>query len=243
MHYNLFLILFFFLTSSTSSDAITPKENNFSNKKLSNTINSNSNLQLMTEMVYKSLDAHTFLLPNFECFAEAFEGYHTLKENGLVKKEILTLIDFSLSANSKRLWVIDLTNNKIVFHSLVAHGRNTGDEFANQFSNQDSSFKSSLGFYSTGEIYKGKHGWSLKLDGLEKGVNSNARNRAIVVHAADYVSEKFIKENKRLGRSLGCPALPNELNFPIITTIKEQSILFIYHPSRKKEEKSDLFRA
>lgn len=184
------------------------------------------------EMIYNELNANEFVLPKIESFTEALKGFYLLKEKGLIQKDILTLIDFSLSSNSKRLWVIDLSTNTILFHSLVAHGRNTGEEFATRFSNATSSFKSSLGFYATGEIYSGKHGISLKLDGLEKGINDNARERAVVIHGANYVSESFIKGNKRLGRSQGCPAIPVELTDAIINTIKGQSCLFIYHPSR-----------
>src|SRR5690606_4161345 len=120
--------------------------------------------------------------------------------------------------NKKRMWVIDMTTNTVLMHSLVAHGRNTGDVFAKNFSNASESYKSSLGFYLTGETYTGKHGMSLKLDGLEKGVNDNARNRAVVIHGADYVSDSFIKNNSRLGRSLGCPAVPRELTKQLIST-------------------------
>ena len=123
-------------------------------------------------------------------------------------------------------------SNTILFNSLVAHGRNTGEEFASAFSNLNSSFKSSLGFYATGEIYQGKHGASLRLDGLENGVNDNARERGVVMHGADYVSESFIRDHKRLGRSQGCPAVPVELTNEIIQLIKDKSCLYIYHPSR-----------
>jgi hypothetical protein len=177
------------------------------------------------------LHANNYSVPQHEIFAQALKGYYLLKEKGLVKKNIVTLIDFSLSSNSKRLWVIDLATNTVLFQSLVAHGRNTGEEFAKNFSNSAQSFKSSLGFYTTGEIYTGKHGMSLKLDGLEKGVNDNARSRGVVIHGADYVSNTFIKNNKRLGRSQGCPALPEELSKAIIDVIKDKSCLFIYHPS------------
>ena len=147
----------------------------------------------------------------------------------------ITLIDFSKSSNEKRLWVIDMDTNVILFQTLVAHGRNTGEEFANAFSNQPESYQSSLGFYTTGEVYNGKHGLSLKLDGLEKGVNDKARDRAVVIHGASYVSDTFIKQNKRLGRSLGCPAIPVEMNDKIINVIKDKSCLFIYHPNRNQE--------
>jgi len=183
------------------------------------------------EMVYNTLHSNQFALPKLKSFSEALKGFYLLKEKGLIEKNILTLIDFSLSSNTKRLWVIDLTTNTILYNSLVAHGRNTGDEFANSFSNAEHSFKSSLGFYATAEIYSGKHGKSLKLDGLEKGINDHARERGVVIHPADYVSESFIKGNKRLGRSQGCPALPVELASGIIDMIKNKSCLFIYHPS------------
>ena len=193
------------------------------------------------ESIYNNLNHKEFDLPNLESFKEALKGYYSLKERGLIQKDILTLVDFSLSSNVKRLWVIDLSSNTILYNSLVAHGRETGEEYANSFSNTNSSYKSSLGFYSTGEVYTGKHGMSLKLDGLEKGVNDNARERGVVMHSANYVSNSFIKSNKRLGRSLGCPAIPAELLTGIVNTIKNKSCLFIYHPSRSFEKISVLF--
>ncbi|MFQ3173023.1 MAG: hypothetical protein ACI8W0_000104 [Flavobacterium sp.] len=183
------------------------------------------------EAIYNNLNSNEMALPKLEGFKEALKGFYLLKEKGLISRNVLTIIDFSMSSNANRLWVIDLNTNTILYNSLVAHGRNTGNEFATSFSNVPQSFKSSLGFYSTGEIYKGKHGESLKLDGLEKGINSNARDRAIVIHGAEYVSHSFIKNNKRLGRSLGCPAIPVELTDKIIQTIKDKSCLFIYYPS------------
>jgi hypothetical protein len=183
------------------------------------------------EVAYNNLQTNDLAMPSREGFIEALKGFTKLKEKGLITKNILTLIDFSMSSNTKRLWVIDLNSNVVLFNSLVAHGRNTGEEFANSFSNASQSFKSSLGFYATGEIYRGKHGNSLKLDGLENGINSNARERAVVIHGADYVSDSFIQNNKRLGRSLGCPAIPMALTDKIISIIKDKSCLFIYYPS------------
>lgn len=190
--------------------------------------------------VYSQIDTNSFALPSFESFNLALDGFNHLKEKGLIQKNILTIVDFSLSSNTKRLWVIDLDKNLVLFQTLVAHGRNTGEEFAQTFSNQAESFKSSVGFYATAEIYNGKHGMSLKLDGLQKGLNDKARERAVVMHGADYVSESFIKQNKRLGRSLGCPAVPVELNQKIINVIKDKSCLFIYHPAAKQEIVSKL---
>ncbi len=120
------------------------------------------------ESVYSTLNSNHFQLPELKTFSEALKGFYILKERGIVQKDILTLIDFSLSSNSKRLWVIDLATNTILFQSLVAHGRNTGEEFASSFSNNNSSYKSSFGFYATGEIYQGKHGASLTFGWLRK---------------------------------------------------------------------------
>ncbi|AXG74222.1 hypothetical protein DVK85_08200 [Flavobacterium arcticum] len=195
---------------------------------------------LSAESIYKNLDANSLTLPDFTCFAKALNGFNKLKALGEIKKDLLTVIDFSKSSNDKRLWIIDMETQTVLYNTYVAHGRNSGNEFATTFSNTSSSYKSSLGFYATGEIYKGKHGESLRLDGLEAGINSNARSRAIVMHAADYVSKSFIAQNKRLGRSLGCPALPNHLNKEIINLITGKSCLFIYHPTNKYLQASKL---
>lgn len=229
MIYKIFPAVLFFLFSFSPSKVFYPELKN-NNLLVSKTVPVSS-MDNNVEMVYNNLHANNFALPKEESFTQALKGFYLLKEKGLIKKNILTLVDFSLSSNLKRLWVIDLTTNTVLFQSLVAHGRNTGEEFANSFSNAQQSFKSSLGFYVTGEIYNGKHGMSLRLDGLEKGLNDNARSRGVVMHAANYVSNSFIKNNKRLGRSQGCPAIPEELSKDIINAIKDKSCLFIYHPS------------
>lgn len=218
----------------------------YTSKKIATTTAKSEKLVLATatssgfdseaENIYNQLNSNQFDLPTLGSFKEALKGYYSLKEKGLLQRDILTLVDFSLSSNVKRLWVINLDTYTILYQSLVAHGRNTGEEFANRFSNTNSSNKSSLGFYLTGEVYNGKHGMSLKLDGLEKGVNDNARARGVVVHSANYVSTSFIKSNKRLGRSQGCPAIPTELLPEIVNTIKNKSCFFIYHPSRNLEK-------
>ena len=228
MNYKFFPLFFLvLLTSFTNLPTKTPSEN------ITSTAEANSASRNVS--IYNELDANSFVLPNFECFNTALNGFHLLKEKGSVEKNILTLVDFSLSSTKKRMWVIDLDEKVVLFHTLVAHGKNTGEEYANEFSNQAESFKSSVGFYATGEIYNGKHGLSLKLDGLERGLNDNARGRAVVVHGADYVSESFIKQHNRLGRSQGCPALPVEMNEKIINVIKNKSCLFIYHPTKRQE--------
>jgi hypothetical protein len=192
------------------------------------------------EVVYESLFSNSFSLPTKESFTRALEGFYLLQEKGEFEKSLLTVIDFSLSANEKRLWIIDLSLNEVVLQTYVAHGRNSGNEFAKKFSNIPESFQSSLGFYTTAETYFGKHGYSLRLDGLEKGINDKARERAIVIHGADYVSESFIQNQGRLGRSLGCPALKQEESKMIIDLIKEKTCLFIYYPSEEYTSKSQL---
>lgn len=227
MIYKIYPVILFFLSSFTSRNAIeSPSCVRYGDKNLF------ASSEMAAETVYSKLNANHLSLPKMQSFSEALKGFYLLKEKGVIQKDILTLVDFSLSSNVKRLWVIDLATNTVLFNSLVAHGKNTGEEYATSFSNNSSSFKSSLGFYITGEIYQGKHGKSLKLDGLEKGVNDQARARGVVIHAADYVSDAFIKSNKRLGRSQGCPAIPAELATDLINTIKNKSCLFIYHPSR-----------
>lgn len=167
--------------------------------------------------------------PPLNLIRTALAGYEILIEDKSISRpEVITIIDFSLQSDRKRLWVLDLKQGKVLFHCLVSHGRNSGELKAENFSNIPGSYESSPGFYVTGETYIGKHGLSLILDGLESGINDKARARAIVIHGADYVSADFIRNNGRLGRSLGCPAVPVELSEDIIKTIKGGSCLFIY---------------
>ncbi|MEZ5046526.1 MAG: murein L,D-transpeptidase catalytic domain family protein [Chitinophagaceae bacterium] len=168
----------------------------------------------------------------YEVFRNGFFGYMNLKEARKIKQDaLLTICDFTLSSNKKRLWVIDVNKKRVLFHTLVAHGSGTGEEFATSFSNINDSHQSSLGFYCTGETYQGNNGYSLKLHGVDGMYNSNAYDRAIVIHGAAYVSDEFAKANQRLGRSHGCPALPVDLAPKIIDQIKFGSCLFIYHTS------------
>ncbi|MBT8195511.1 MAG: murein L,D-transpeptidase catalytic domain family protein [Bacteroidia bacterium] len=168
---------------------------------------------------------------DYEVFKKGLLGYVGLKKDKkLARKNLLTIIDYSVSSNEERLWIIDLDNKKVDFNTLVAHGKNSGDECAMSFSNIPSSYQSSLGFFTTGEIYTGKHGTSLYLHGQEEGVNDKAFERYIVIHGADYVSESFIEENGRLGRSLGCPAIPLGVHENIIYAIANSSCVFIYYP-------------
>lgn len=168
-----------------------------------------------------------------QAFEYAMIGYKTLREMGKLSNDsVISIIDFSLSSATKRLFVIDIKNYKVLFNTYVAHGRNSGFEFAKEFSNNPRSNKSSLGFFVTGDTYEGEHGYSLRLEGEEKGINNNAYKRAIVMHCASYASETYVKERGYLGRSLGCPAIPKSVYKPLIETIKDGSCLFLYSPSR-----------
>jgi L,D-transpeptidase catalytic domain len=167
-----------------------------------------------------------------QAFDYAKKGLSRLLEEGrLMNDSIISIIDFSQPSSAKRLYILDLKNYKLLFNTLVAHGRNTGREWATYFSNQPASYKSSLGFYITGETYRGNNGHSLKLTGIETGINDKAYDRAIVIHGAGYVSADLVHAQGYIGRSEGCPAIPDQVSRPVINTIKEGSCLFIYHPS------------
>ncbi len=227
MNYRLLPLVFFVFISFKTNSLPFPKT---VTSVLENTIHTPTP-KTESDVIYNNLKTNTYKLPNQDSFTKALEGYYQWKEKDQIQKDILTLIDFSLSSAEKRLWIIDLKNNTILLQSFVAHGKNSGHEYASKFSNKPKSHQSSLGFYATGETYFGKHGYSMRLDGLEKGINDNARKRAIVIHSASYVSKDFIKKYSRLGRSLGCPALPKDESKEIIDLIKDKSCLFIYHPS------------
>ena len=202
--------------------------------------NSKASLELKCKSVYTAIDANNLSLPEFDVFFAAFQGYDQLKLQNKIDNDVLTVIDFSLSSTQERMWVIDMKNHKVILKSLVAHGKNSGIEFATDFSNENESYKSSLGFYLTGEVYQGKHGVSLRLDGIEYGINDMARDRAVVVHGASYVNKKLAKSQGYIGRSQGCPAVPNEIASHLIELIKDKSCIFIYHPSRSYVAKSKL---
>ncbi|MCO4768613.1 MAG: murein L,D-transpeptidase catalytic domain family protein [Deltaproteobacteria bacterium] len=152
-------------------------------------------------------------------------------ESGLLDHtgDRLAIIDFSLPSDEKRLWVIDNATGAVLFHELVAHGKNTGVKLAEDFSDIKGSNQSSLGLYVGAEPYIGKHGYSLRLDGLEPGINGNARDRAIVVHGAEYATNEFVQQHGRLGRSFGCPAVRPEVARPLIDELREGTPLFAWH--------------
>lgn len=185
--------------------------------------------------VYHQIDFGKYDHLSYEVFEKAYKGYLNLFNAGKLgtDKSVITVCDFSIPSSEKRMWIIDLEKKKVLFHTYVAHGQGSGNDGALTFSNKESSHKSSLGFYVTDEIYDGEHGTSLRLMGMDEGFNDAAFDRGIVVHGADYVSDRFIDQRDRLGRSWGCPAVPTKLSLPIINAIKGGTCLFIYYPERQ----------
>jgi hypothetical protein len=161
------------------------------------------------------------------------KAYFNAHQHGLAQKELLTIIDYSKPSTENRFWVVDLKHNKVLFETLVAHGKNSGDNFATRFSNQPESLESSFGVFLTGNTYLGHHGYSLRLRGLEQGINDKAQARALVVHAAGYVNRMIANHFGRLGRSWGCPALDPAITRPVINTIKGGTLIFAYYPDRR----------
>lgn len=162
----------------------------------------------------------------------ALNAYNKAQAKGAVKQRILTIIDYSKPSTEKRMWVIDLVKQKVLYNLHVSHGKNSGDLMSTRFSNSAGSKASSIGVFVTGESYQGSNGYSLRLDGLERGFNDNARSRAIVIHGADYVSNSFIRRFGRAGLSWGCPAIPKEMASSVINTIRHGSVVFAYYPDR-----------
>jgi hypothetical protein len=182
--------------------------------------------------IYDSLALGTLGLSR-KAFEYALTGFNNLLNAGKIRKDnLLSILDFSLPSGKKRLFVIDLSTGELVFNTYAAHGRNSGTAVATKFSNGMNSYKSSLGFYITGDTYIGKHGQSLRLEGEEKGINDNALARGIVMHCASYVDEEIVAHQGFIGRSQGCPALPGNIYKDVIEKIKNGSCLFLYSPDK-----------
>jgi len=180
--------------------------------------------------LYNSLQLDSLGL-NPDAFHRAVNGFLNLVVSGQVMNTgVLSIIDFSKPSNEKRLYVVDMLNGTLLFNTWVAHGRNSGKVLPTKFSNRRNSYMSSLGFYVTGDPFVGHHGYSLKLEGIEKGWNDNAFGRSIIMHPAKYVSEEYIRQRGFCGRSEGCPAIPQELDRAIIDSIRGGSCLFIFSP-------------
>ena len=173
---------------------------------------------------------------NYDVFKTALNGYNKIDGR---KKELLTIIDYSKPSTEKRFFVIDMDKKELLVYSHVSHGKNSGGNIATSFSNKVSSNKSSLGFFLTENTYMGGNGYSLVLNGLEKGINDKAKDRYIVIHGADYANPKVAKSQGRLGRSLGCPALPRDISKNAIDMIKNGSVLFVYGNDTNYLERSN----
>jgi hypothetical protein len=219
-------------TLATTSEVLNPEEEITEILSIEEEIN----------LLYDVFSEKNSSIPSLESFSNGMKGYYKLLDQGLVEKEILTIIDFSLSSTQKRMWVLDMKNNEVLIHSVVSHGKNTGDEFATKFSNTLNSLQSSLGFYVTGETYFGGNGYSLFIDGMEKEFNSRARERYVVIHGAAYANPESIKNMGRLGRSYGCPAVPTAITNEFIDTIKDKSVVYIHSNDKTYAEKSEMIR-
>jgi hypothetical protein len=171
---------------------------------------------------------------NETAFEYAWRGYHNLLKMGSIRrKSVLSIADFSQSSSEKRMYVIDLRHKKLLYRTYVAHGQNSGSVFADSFSNEAESFKSSLGFYVTKTTYLGRNGLSLRLNGVDNGYNDQALKRNIVLHGCSYVGDEYLQNFGALGTSLGCPALPVAISSRVIRAVKGGSVFFIYHPTRE----------
>jgi len=178
-----------------------------------------------------------------QAFVYAKKGWQKLVEQGrLVNDSVMAIVDFSQPSDHKRLYVLDMKNYKVLFNTLVAHGRNSGKERASSFSNRAGSYKSSPGFYITHDTYTGGNGYSLRLEGIEKGINDKAYNRAIVMHGASYVDESYIARQGFIGRSEGCPAIPVKAAGEIIDVMKNGACLFVYTPAKNYALRSAILR-
>jgi hypothetical protein len=168
----------------------------------------------------------------------ALTAYEKAQHNGMAKKQILTVIDYSLPSSKQRLWVFDVRKEKLLYHMHVAHGKNSGQTIPTHFSNKAESKETSLGAYVTKNTYIGSHGYSLNIQGLEKGFNDNAYERRVVVHGARYVEPGYIKSTGHAGRSWGCLAIAASRSKPLINTIKDGSVVFAYYPDQQYLAKS-----
>jgi L,D-transpeptidase catalytic domain len=190
--------------------------------------------------LYSSLNLEQYGL-SLEAFSYAYKGYQRLLEKKLIACcGYLTICDFSQSSKNKRFYLVDLNNNKLLLNTYVAHGRNSGGEYATKFSNKPESLESSLGFYVTRTTYIGEHGLALRIDGVDAGYNDKARQRNIVIHGAEYIDEAWLHHSNYMGRSYGCPAVPQKESSYIINTIKNGTCLFIYHPVKSYLEGSKI---
>jgi hypothetical protein len=221
-----FAILIFSVTIISWRPATTIKANNISAESVK--LSSKELFAQYLDEVYNTAQLHNAGL-DLNIFQKAVTGYFNLKASNKIPQysSIITIVDLAKSSCKKRMWIVDLINKELIMNTWVAHGNGSGDDIADRFSNENDSHASSLGFYVTDGVYNGKHGRSLKLDGMDAGFNDNARARSIVIHAAKYVSPGTINALGRLGRSEGCPAVSPKVAGTVINTLKGKTVLFI----------------
>jgi hypothetical protein len=196
---------------------------------------------IQAEALYQQAQLAATGLP-LAVFTQGWKGYQALAKQGKIKNPLLVIADLNRPSANKRLWIIDMARQQLVKHTLVAHGRNSGLVNATRFSNQPESLQSSMGFFVTSHTYTGSNGYSLRLLGMEKGINDKAMERAIVMHGAAYVSESMASQNGRIGRSWGCPAVSMAEHRQIIDLIKDGSCLFIYAAQQQYASQSPVLQ-
>jgi len=224
-----FVGIFSLLSSSISSSVPVENKINSSDEIISDF----EYEQLILTSIYTDCELKDKL--DFDVFKSAMDGYNSIEAPN---KNLLSIIDYSKPSTEKRLFIIDVENRMLLYNTLVAHGKRSGYVNATKFSNKYGSHKSSLGFFRTGNSYYGKRGYSLQLEGLEKGINDNAKSRGIVIHGANYVSERIANGNGVIGRSWGCPSVSKKLSKEIINLLKGGSLLYIYADDELYKENS-----
>lgn len=190
-------------------------------------------LALACGLSLSPVHAESLPRPRADVLALAHRAYACAAARGEIRRPLLIVIDYSLPSTERRLWLLDPETDRVLRHELVAHGRESGMVFAEHFSNRPSSRQSSVGLFVTAEVYRGKHGTSLRLEGLEPGFNDAARDRAIVMHGAEYVSDAHVVRFGRLGRSFGCPAVDQRIATELIESVRDGAAVFVYAPERE----------
>ncbi|MBV9963882.1 MAG: murein L,D-transpeptidase catalytic domain family protein [Parafilimonas sp.] len=225
--------------NKTNADYSNVTKKEVTNGEISNSVAVN----YWIDSLYNSMNLNATGLSR-SVFFTACKGYeYLLSQNKLLKQGLLTICDYSQSSSKKRLIVLDLNQGKILFNTYVAHGHNSGNDFATTFSNSDDSHKTSLGFMVTAETYNGDNGYSMRLDGMESGFNNNVRARAIVMHGSNYVNSDRAASGVMMGRSFGCPAVPAAEVKNIIDCIKGGSCFFSYYPDKNYTKASKIINA
>jgi hypothetical protein len=226
------LVLFSFAKANSSKTVVVTKDSIADTTTTLETVS-------LSEQMYSDLHLKEVGLSR-QALDFAVKGYQKLVDSGIVNKpQYLTIVDFSQSSRNKRFYILDMQNNELTWNTFVSHGKNSGVDMANSFSNAFNSEKSSLGFYVTKSTYSGKHGLSLRIKGLEHGFNDNAEARGVVVHGAAYVNSGRV-HTAYMGRSQGCPALPENEYAQVINIIKDGSVMFVYNPSDNYLQASSL---